>query len=119
NLFALVTPRHNEHIRALVVPRLVTTRRLTPRRHRVTSARGLTLTTAVRMVDRVHRHTTVGWANTLPAVASGLSDRHILVIGIANLANRRHALHEHAPRLAGGQLQQSVVALLRHQLHLR
>jgi len=35
---------------------------------------GLTLTTAVRMVDRVHGHTTSLGAFALPASATGLAD---------------------------------------------
>src|SRR6202034_2644482 len=109
-LLALIPARHDKHIGPLVITSLIATSRLTPRRHWMTSARGLTFTTTVRVIDRVHRNAAVGWANALPPVASSLTNRDILVIGIANLANGRHALHEHLARLARGQLQKRVVA---------
>src|SRR5579864_8983061 len=49
----------DKRIGALVVARLVTTRRLAPRGHRVTSARSLALAAAVRVIHRVHRHAAV------------------------------------------------------------
>src|SRR5262249_5654808 len=85
----------------------------------MTSTRSLTLTTAMRVVNRVHRDTAVRWADTLPAVAPGLADGHVLVIGIAYLANRRHAVHQHLARFTGRQLQQRIVAFLGHQLRRR
>src|SRR3954468_7620299 len=44
---------------------------LTPRAHRVATTGGLALTTAVRVVDRVHGHTTDGGALALPAHPAG------------------------------------------------
>ena len=111
-------PADDELIGPLVVARLVAACRLAPRGHRMTSAGGLAFAAAVRMVDRVHGHAAVGRANAQPAVASGLADRNVLVIGVADLADRRHALHQHLAGLAGRQLQQRVVAFLRHQLRL-
>src|SRR5271168_1174728 len=115
----LAAAADDEHIGPLIVTRLVATRRLTPRGDRMTAARGLTFTTTVRVVDRVHRDTAVGRANALPAVASRLTDGDVLVIRIANLADRRHALDQNLAGLAGGQLQKSVIAFLRDQVHLR
>src|SRR5687767_14372917 len=48
----LRSPRHDEPVGDLAVPRLVTLGRHAPRRHRVTSAGGLAFTTAERMVHR-------------------------------------------------------------------
>src|ERR1700731_943820 len=115
----LAAAADDEHIGPLVVTGLVATRRLSPRSNRVTTARGLTFTTTVRVVDRVHRDTAVGRANALPAVASRLADGDVLVIGVAHLADGRHALDQHLAGLAGGQLEQSVLAFLGDQLHLR
>jgi hypothetical protein len=84
----------------------------------VTSARGLTFTTTVRVVDRVHRDTAVGRANTLPAIASGLADGDVLVVCIANLADGRHAFDEDLAGLARGQLEERVVAFLGDELNL-
>src|SRR6185312_10802591 len=88
----LALAAHDERIGPLVVACLVTARRLSPRGHRMASARGLAFAAAVRMVHRVHCHAAVGWANALPAVASRLANRHILVVRVAYLANRRHAI---------------------------
>ena len=84
----------------------------------MTTARGLTFTTTVRVIDRVHRDTAVGRTNTLPAITSSLTDRDVLVIGVADLAHRRHAGYEHAARFTRGQLEQCVVAFLGDQLRL-
>src|ERR1700722_2977584 len=108
----------DEHIGPLVVAGLISAGRLAPWGYRVTSARGLTFTTTVRVIDRVHRNTAVRRTNALPAVASGLTDRDILVVRVANLANRRHALDEHLAGLARGQLQKSVIAFFGNQVDL-
>src|SRR6266851_3801615 len=90
----------DEDIGPLVVAGLVSAGRLAPWGNRVTSARGLTFSTTVRVIDRVHRDTAVGGANTLPAIAPGLADCDVLVVGVANLANGRHALDENLAGLA-------------------
>src|SRR5580658_1795700 len=87
----LASPRHNKRIGPLVVPGLVPPRRLSPRRHRMASARSLALTAAVWMIDRVHGHAAVRRANPQPPIASRLADRNIFVIGVAHLPNRCHA----------------------------
>ena len=70
------------------------------------------------VIDRVHRDTAVRGANSLPAVASSLTDGNVLVISVANLADRRHAFDQHLAGLAGGQLQESVIAFLRDEVDL-
>src|SRR5271156_2714676 len=100
----------------LVVACLVTARGLSPRGDRMTAARGLAFAATVRVIDRVHGYATIAGTNTLPAIASGLADRHILMIGIAYLAYRRHACYQHPASFARGQLQERVVALFGHQL---
>src|SRR6185312_7619256 len=68
NLSSLrVATAHDHAVGALVAARLVALGRLTPRRHRMASARGLAFTTAVRMVDRVHHHAAHGGTDALPA----------------------------------------------------
>src|SRR5690606_1875022 len=62
---------------------------LAPRRDRVTSTRGLALTTTVRVVDRVHDDTANGWANALPAHAASLTPVDVRLLGVADLADRR------------------------------
>src|SRR5882757_477740 len=85
----------------------------------MTTTRSLTLTTTVWMVDRVHRDTTVGRTDTAPAICTGFTDGDVLMVRVANLANRCHALHQNPAGLARGQLQQGICALLRYQLRAR
>src|SRR3954447_4421892 len=109
---------HDERIGPLIVARLVSTSRLSPRSYRVTSARSLSFAATVWMVDRVHRHTAVHRTTSQPAGASSLADGDVLVIEIADLSDSRHALYQHPAGLAGRQLQQRVLAFLGHQLCL-
>src|SRR5437762_6613333 len=71
---SLAAAADDERIRPLVVARLISAGRLAPRSHRVTSARGLAFTTAVRMVHRIHNHAAIGGLNSQPARASRFSD---------------------------------------------
>src|SRR5215472_3410554 len=91
---------HNECIRTLIVARLVSARRLAPRGHRMAPAGGLSFAAAMRMVDRVHRNTAVMRALAHPARPAGLTDRHVLVIDVANLSDRRQTIEQHLARLA-------------------
>src|SRR5271154_7527952 len=84
-LSLLTTPLDDEDIRPLVVAGLISAGWLTPRSDRVASARGLTFTTTVRVIDRVHRNTAVRGANTLPATTAGLADGDIFVVSVADL----------------------------------
>src|SRR5688572_16746557 len=70
----LLPPLHDHVARALVAPGLQTLRLPAPRRYRVRVAlAGLALTTAVRMVHRVHHHATYGRADAEPALGTGLA----------------------------------------------
>src|ERR1700733_13695945 len=110
-LFSLLAaPLHDEDIRPLVVAGLVSAGRLAPGGNRVTAARGLAFTTAVRVIDRVHGHTAVGGTNALPTIASRLADSYVFVVGVAHLAYGRHAGHQYAAGFPGRQLQESVIA---------
>src|SRR5436190_16669947 len=94
----LNSPISDDHLLgALVLTRLVTTRRLTPGRHRIAAAGSLTFTTAVRVVHRVHRHAAHVRANPFPTRTPRLAERNIFVLDIADLANGRPALNRHAP----------------------
>src|SRR5262249_4632617 len=77
---------------ALVVTRLLAQRRKRPRRHRVIALHAA-FTTAVRVIHRVHCHSANGGTNTKPPRAAGLAERFILMVEVADLANRRHAIH--------------------------
>ena len=110
---------HDEAIRALVVARLVALGRDAPRRHRVAAARGLAFTAAERVVDRVHRDAAHVRPLPEPAAAAGLADRHVLVIEVADLADRREALDVDLADLARRHLDRRVLAFLGHHLHAR
>src|SRR3954452_7310167 len=90
---------------------------LTPGAHRVAAAGGLALTTAVRVVDGVHRHTAHGRALALPAHAAGLAPADVGLLGVADLADRRAAAHVDVADLAGRHAQLRVGAVLGDQLH--
>src|SRR5688572_21177116 len=85
----------------------------------MTAARGLALTAAERVINRVHRHAADVRALPEPAVAPRLADRHVLVIGVADLADRRDALDVDLPDLARRHLDRRVFAVARDQLHRR
>src|SRR4029077_6054718 len=89
--------------------------RRAPRSDGVTTTGGLTLTTTVRVVDRVHRDTADGRADALPAVAAGLAPVDVRLLGVADLADGRAAARIDVADLAGGQTQLGVRAVLRHE----
>src|SRR5680860_470027 len=87
-----------------------------PGRDRVAARRGGALAAAVRVVDGVHRRAAGLGAATLVARAPGLAQLDVLVLGVADRADRRPALGTHHAHLPRGQAQRGVVALLRDQL---
>src|SRR5436189_518068 len=91
---------------------------LAPRGHRVI-ALALALAAAHRVVDGVHHRPAHRRAEPEPAHPAGLTDRHVLVVEIAHLPDRRHAVDRHHPHLAGRQLERRALALLRQELRLR
>src|SRR5579859_3608021 len=90
---------------------------LAPRGHRVASAGGLALTTAVRVVDRVHRDAADGRALALPPHAAGLAPVDVALLGVADLADGRAAARVDVADLAGGHAQLRVGAVLGDELH--
>src|SRR5262249_38783778 len=110
----------DELVRALPDARLVALGRLAPRRDRVRVAlAGLALAAAVRVVDRVHRQAADRRPPALPAVAAGLADADDLVLGVAELADRRLALEQDLAHFGRGHADLRVLALFRHQLSER
>src|SRR5690349_10668537 len=87
---------HDHLLRALVVTRLITARRLTPGRHRITAAGSFSFTTAVRVIDRVHRDAAHVRTNSFPTRSTGLAQRNVFMLDIAHLAHSRAALNRHA-----------------------
>ena len=101
----------------VLLARAVAERRHAPRRDRVAPGGRRALATAVRVVDRVHRHAARLRAHAHVALAPGLADLDVLVLGVADRADGRAALGAHHAHLAGGQTQRRHVAVLGHQLH--
>src|SRR4051812_1474927 len=89
---------------------------LTRRVHRVTTTRGLTLTTTVRVVDRVHGDTTDGRALALPPHAAGLAPVDVRLVGVADLADGGATAHVDTTDLAGRHTQRGVRPLTAKQL---
>src|SRR5688572_12061610 len=114
-LFAAFAPRNNGPVGPLVVPRLVTSRRLAPRRNRVAAAGGLAFTAAMRMIHRVHGHAANRGTLAQPARAAGLADPYIFMIRIAYLPDGGHARRGRAPHFAGRQLDLGDAAFLGYQ----
>src|SRR6185437_9523417 len=92
---------------------------LAPGAHRVATTRGLPLTTTVRVVHRVHDHTTDRRALALPPHAAGLAPVDVRLFGVAHLAHGGAASHVDAADLAAGHTQGRVGTLLTEQLNAR
>src|SRR2546428_407947 len=97
---------------------LVALGRLAPRGHRVI-ALALALAAAHRVVDGVHHRAAHRRAEAEPAHPARLPDRYVLVIEVAHLPDRRHAVDRHHSHLARRQLERRPLALLRQELRLR
>src|SRR5215831_7187096 len=95
----LTLPLHDELLSSFVVSRLVAQRRLAPGRHRVISLHA-SFTAAVRMIDGIHHDAAICGPDTHVASAPGLSDRHILVIEIADLPDRGDTVDIHQPNFS-------------------
>src|SRR2546425_286205 len=91
---------------------------LAPRGHRVI-ALALALAAAHRVVDGVHHRAAHRRAEAEPAHPTRLPDRYVLVVEVAHLPDRRHAVDRHHPHLARRQLERRPLALLRQELRLR
>src|SRR5438132_11396570 len=74
-----------------LLARAITERRHAPRRHGVTSGRGRALAAAVRVVDRIHRGAARLRPDAQVTLASRLADLDVLVLGVADRADRRAA----------------------------
>src|SRR5437879_298431 len=91
---------------------------LAPRGHRVI-ALALALAAAHRVVDGVHHRAAHRRAKAEPAHPARLTDRYVLVVEVAHLPDRRHAVDRHHPHFARRQLERRPLALLRQELRLR
>src|SRR5215469_10952303 len=100
-------------VRRLVVAGLVAERRLAPRGHRVvTAARAA----AERVIDRVHDLAAHGRAPALPAVAAGLADVDVLLVGVRHRADRGEAVAHDLAHFARRQAQEREALVLADEL---
>src|SRR3954463_15392805 len=90
---------------------------LAPRADRVAATGGLALTTAVRVVDRVHRDAADGRPLALPAHPAGLAPVDVRLLGVADLAHRGPAAGVDVADLAGRHAQLRHPAVLGDELH--
>src|SRR5581483_1404435 len=89
SFLAAAAAADDQLVRFLVLrARALAERRHAPRRHRMAAALGLALAAAVRVVDRVHRGAADRGPLALPAAAAGLAPVDVLVVDVADLADR-------------------------------
>src|ERR1700761_929267 len=118
-VFLAGAPASDDELVAGLVAPTSTPLRLAPRADRVTTTGGLALTTTVRMVHRVHHHTTHRRALALPAHPPGLTPVDVGLLGVTHLANRGAAAYVDATDLTAGHPQRRVSAFLAEQLDAR
>ncbi len=82
----------------------------------MTAAGGAAFAAAVRMVDRVHGDAAVVRLAAEPAIATGLADRDIHVIGVGHRADRAGAAAVNQPLLAGVQADDHIVLVAADEL---
>src|SRR5262245_38928316 len=82
------------------------------------TARGAALAAAVRMVDRVHGHAAHYRTLAEPPAATGLADYDVLVVRVADGADRGDALGRHDAQLARVELDLGVACILADQLDI-
>jgi hypothetical protein len=63
----------------------------------MTATRGFTFSTAVRMINRVHHHTTDLRTTSQPTSPSGFPQHDVAMFDIPNLAQGRHTLNGNFP----------------------
>src|SRR5258707_7034954 len=115
-VFASLLPTLNDLLVGTLVPAgLLAQRRESPGRLRVITL-DLAFSSAVRMIHSVHGHAAHGGLDAAPPGASGLAKRFILMIKVANLANRGHAIDGKLAHFAAWHLDQREVAFFAEQL---
>ncbi|OIQ72322.1 hypothetical protein GALL_460560 [mine drainage metagenome] len=82
------------------------------------TARGAAFTTAVRMVDRIHGDTPVMRLAAEPAVATGLADRDVHVIGVRYRADGAGAAAVNQALLAGVQTDDHIILVAADDLRI-
>src|SRR5687767_11514802 len=112
----LLAPLHDHRAGALVAPGAVALRRLAPGVDRHPAFAGLSFTTTVRVVDRVHGDAANRRPDSAPARCAGLADLPQIVLFVADFTHRRSALDVDLADLTRTQPDLGVSALARQQL---
>ena len=73
-------------------------------------------TTAERVVDRVHGHAANLGTTTEPAIATGLAQRDIFMLNVANLTNGSQAGRQNLANFSGRHTQQRILPFLGNKL---
>src|SRR5882672_3882488 len=115
SLTSLLPTLNDLLVRSLIPAGLLAQRGESPRRLRVV-ALDLTFSSAVRMIHRVHGHAAHGGLDAAPPRASGLAERFILMVKVANLANRSHAIDRKLAYFTAGHLHQREIAFFTQKL---
>src|SRR3954463_16153229 len=105
-------------IRLLVVPRLLALGRLAPRGHRMAGPGGPAPTTPLRVVDRVHGDATNRRTLAQPAIATGLAQVDVGLIGVGHRANRGEAFAPHDTQFTRSQLQLGIALVAADELNI-
>src|SRR5262249_24172187 len=90
--------------------------RLAPRRDRVAAARGAAFAAAMRVIDRVHGDAAIVRAAAQPALAPGLADRDVHVIGVRHAADGGAAAAAPHALLARVEAQDDVILVAADEL---
>src|SRR5687767_11939047 len=94
--------------RVLLLPRLAALRELAPWRAGMATAAGAALAAAHRMAHGVHGGAAVVWTPAAVAGTPRLAPAHVLVVEVADLADRGAAAEVDAARLSGAEDQDRV-----------
>jgi len=115
NLIRRMSALDNVLVGTLVMPGLLAQCRESPGRLRMIALHA-PFAAAVRVIHRIHGHAANRGPNAAPARPPGLSEGFVLMVEIAHLANRGHAIHGKLANFARRQLHQRDFAFLAQQL---
>src|ERR1700722_16368787 len=107
----LLTSSHNHPVAPALLSRLRAQSRKTPGSLRVVALHAA-LSAAVRVIYRVHCHAAHRGTLSVPTRAARFPVRHVFVIEIAELTNRRHTIHAEFSHFTRWQLDQRKIAFL-------
>src|ERR1039458_7355427 len=112
----LLPPTHDHAIGLLVAACPIAKRRLAPGGLRIAACTAPALAASVGMIKGVHRHAPNRRPPAAPAGLPRFADVLVLMIDVADLADRRRATDVDPPHLSGGHANGRLGALLGHQL---